>query len=485
MFSPESGQIDQFNNKLEFTPTIGSNNFSEKGDELINISNDNIIYGEEDFNLNSSRSSLEESNKSYCGIKGNGILSGILNICASSVGAGCFTFPWIIYSLGILNSTIIYLITTISIYYSIDLLRSFVVDTKYFSFSLMTETTLGKKWLMVYNISSFIYYLSIDINYLSLIYSIFKSTLISHSTFIGFNFLLITCSIEILLCLFTSETYKINFLSLVTMFSYALIVLTTFFEGIRSSIRYKYFTEKFSVKHFFIPLEKNGWKVFFEIITACIKYIYAYSYHCSFPTLIGNLKNVNETNSKKVHNISFIIIASTYFFIGIFGYLIRDPVSTVLFREYEDSDERDYFTLFIKIILFFFLFSLIPIRYIVVRDGYIALIGKEKFTYKKDLLITSLGLIFMNGFVFMNEELFVEEGNIEIDIFSIMVYIFGGLFGVIISFGLPVINYAAVNGKRKIKSLIGYGITGIFLVVGLLSFGYSFNEMFMTKEDDE
>ena len=41
MFSPESGQLDQFNNKLEFTPTIGSNNFSEKGDELINISNDN------------------------------------------------------------------------------------------------------------------------------------------------------------------------------------------------------------------------------------------------------------------------------------------------------------------------------------------------------------------------------------------------------------------------------------------------------------
>ena len=69
MFSPESGQLDQFNNKLEFTPTIGSNNFSEKGDELINISNDNIIYGEEEFNLNSSRSSLDESNKSYCGIK--------------------------------------------------------------------------------------------------------------------------------------------------------------------------------------------------------------------------------------------------------------------------------------------------------------------------------------------------------------------------------------------------------------------------------
>lgn len=485
MFSPELGQVDQFNNKLEFTPTIGSNNFSEKGDELINISNDNIIYGEEEFNINSSRSSSEESNKSYCGIKGNSILSGILNICASSVGAGCFTFPWIISTLGILNSTIIYLIITISIYYSLDLLRSFVVDTKYFSFSLMTETTLGTKWLMVYNISSFIYYLSIDINYLSLIYSIFKSSLVSHSTFIGFNFLLITCSIEIFLCLFTSKTSKINFLSLLTMFNYAIIVFVTFFEGIHLSIKEKYFVEKFSLENFFKPTEKKGWKVFFEIITACIKYIYGYSYHCSFPTLIGNLKNVNETNSKKVHNISFIIISVTYFLIGLFGYMMKKDVSTVLFREYEDSDERDYFTVFIKIILFFFLFSLVPIRYIVVRDGYASLIGKEKLTYKKDLLITVLGLIFMNGFIFMNEELFVEEGNIEIDIFSIMVYIFGGLFGVIIAFGLPVINYAAVNGKRKMKSLIGYGITGIFLLIGLLSFAYSFYEMFMTKEDDK
>ena len=224
--------------------------------------------------------------------------------------------------------------------------------------------------------------------------------------------------------------------------------------------------------------------MFFASITASIKYIYAYSYHCSFPTLIGNLKNVNDINSKRVQNISFIIISVSYFLIGIFGYLIRENVSTVLFREYEDSNERDIFTVSIKVILFFFLLTLIPNRYIVVRDGYSSLIGKEGFTPKKDLLITVLSLVFSNGIVFMNEELFVTEGNIEIDIFSIMVNIFGGLFGVLITFGLPVINYSAVNGKRKLKSLIGYGITGIFLVIGLLSFGYAFYEMFMTKEEE-
>lgn len=485
MFSPSSIPMEQFNNNFQTSNTISSKGLSENVDEIINDSNDNIIYGEEDINLNSS-SSKEESNISYCGIKGNSELSGILNICASAVGAGCFTFPWIISTLGILNASFIYFLVTLCIYYSLDLLRSFVVDTKYFSFSLMTEATLGKKWLMVYSFSSFIYYLSININYLTLLYSIFKSSFVSHSTFIGFIFLLITCSLEIFLCLYTSKTAKINLLSLFTMLNYAFIIIITVIEGIHASIKQDYISKKFSKKFWMNPSgDQGGWKVFFASITTCIKYIYAYSYHSSFPTLIGNLKNVNESNSKKVQNISFIFISVTYFLIGIFGYLIRENVSTVLFREYEDSSERDIFTITIKIILFFFLFSLIPNRYIVIRDGYNSLIGKEKLTYKKDLLFTVLSLLLSNGIVFMNEELFVAEGIIEIDIFSIMVYIFGGLFGVVIAFGLPVINFAAVNGKRKLKSLIGYGITGLFLLLGLLSFGYSFNEMFMSKESDE
>ena len=136
-------------------------------------------------------------------------------------------------------------------------------------------------------------------------------------------------------------------------------------------------------------------------------------------------------------------------------------------------------------VLSVFLLSLIPNRYIALRDGYTSLIGEKKLTYKKDLLITTLALIFSNALVFMNEELFVEEGTIKIDIFNYMVNIFGGLFGVIICFGLPVINYTAVNGNRKAKSLIGYGITAFFLVIGLFSFAYSLYEMFGGKKNDE
>lgn len=486
MFSPSSYQMEAFNNNFQENQNEQSGNISENDQELMNASNDNLIYGEEECNGNAQNSFGDDSNiPSYCGIKGNSIESAILNICASAVGSGCFTFPWIISTLGVFNSIFIFCVVTVCIYYSLDLLRSFVVDTKNFSFSLMTEVTLGKKWLRVYSISSFFYYLSFNITYICLFYSIYKSFWVSHSSFLGFIFLLVTCSIEIFICVYTSKIKKINLLSLITMFNYFIIVFVTVIEGFHNSIHDKYISKKFSKKYLINPSkDQGGWKVFFASITACTKYIFAYSYHCSFPTLIGNLKNINNTNSKKVHRISFGILAGTYFLLGFFGYLIKDNVSTVLFREYEDSNEKDYFTVAIKVILFIFLFSLIPSRYIVVRDGYTSLIGKEKLTYKIDLLITALSFIFCNVLAFMNEERFVEEGYIKLDIISIMVNIFGGLFGVIIVFGLPVINYAAVNGKRKLKSLIGYGITGLFLVVGLLSFGYSFHEMFMTKDDE-
>ena len=275
-----------------------------------------------------------------------------------------------------------------------------------------------------------------------------------------------------------------HLLSIITMFSFAFIVLVTTIEGIHSFFGNDY--DKFNKKKLLNPSEdQGGWQMFFMSITACIKYIYGYSYHSSFPTLLGNLKNINDSTSKKVHKISFYIICGSYILISFFGYLIEEPVPRVLYRGYEDSNEKDYFTIALKFIIFVFLFTLIPSRYITIRDGYTCLIGKENLTYKKDLLITTLSLVISNCIVFLNEEVINDESNIEIDIFSIFVYIFGGLFGVIICFGLPVINYAAINGKKKFKSLIGYTITGIFFVVGLLSFGYSFNEMFIPKKEEE
>ena len=63
-----------------------------------------------------------------------------------------------------------------------------------------------------------------------------------------------------------------------------------------------------------------------------------------------------------------------------------------------------------------------------------------------------------------------------------MIQAFGGIFGVIISFCLPVVNYISINGKKKIKSLIGYVITGFFGIVGIFSAIYTFYQLIFGKE---
>ena len=485
MFSPQSYQTNNFNLEQDNNKSLNNSNISDNDDEINQSSHENIVYQTEDYNVNNSRSSNNELTISYFGIKGNSILGGILNISASTIGAGCLSFPWIVSNLGLLNSLFLFSIVTICIYFSIDLLRRFVVDTKYFSFSLMTERILGKKWLMVYSISSFIYYLSININYLDLLYCLFRSLFVKHTTFFGFIYLLVTCSIEIFLCLYTSKTSKIHLFSIITMFAFTLILLVTIIEGTHSFFKNNYKNPKFSKKNLLNPSEdQSGWQSFFMSITATIKYIYGYSYHSSFPTLLGNLKNISDVTSMKVHKISFLIICGSYIIISFFGYLINDIVPKLLYRGYEDSNENFKFSVVLKIIIFVFLFSLIPSRYITIRDGYTSLIGQKKLTYKIDLLITTLSIILSNGIIFLSEEVINDE-RFELDIFAVFVYFFGGLFGAIICFGLPVINYAAINGKKKLKSIIGYSITGVFMVVGLFSFGYSFYEMFIYKENDE
>ena len=105
----------------------------------------------------------------------NSVFCSIINICSSAFGAGCFSYPKFIETTGIINSLIIFLIIAGSIYYSLELLRSFIVETKYSSFSVMTKTVLGKKWLIVYSITIFILFLSVNINYININYSIFKT----------------------------------------------------------------------------------------------------------------------------------------------------------------------------------------------------------------------------------------------------------------------------------------------------------------------
>ena len=102
---------------------INSNKSSNDIDDMIIFQNDEIlIHSDEKI--------------SFLGISNDSQLSIIINIVCSAIGGSCFNFPFIIEKLGLPLTLVIFILVMISVYYTIDLLRSFIIDTKYFSLTL-------------------------------------------------------------------------------------------------------------------------------------------------------------------------------------------------------------------------------------------------------------------------------------------------------------------------------------------------------------
>lgn len=445
------------------------------------ISFDENAFENEDELLEIEKNSLLNNPiKSYFNISSNSVLSAVLNICSSSFGAGFLSLPYCLESTGIINTFLVFLFIAGSVYYSLELLRSFLVDTKYSSFSVMTETVLGKKWLIVYAITIFMCYLSVNINYMNINYSIFRTIFSedddSEKYFFGVLYLLVTYAIEIFLCVYTRNTNKVHLISLVVVIIFFIFLIIIIIGGIRGIS-----SEKFESNKFFNPFDnKKSYEIFFEFIHTSIMFIYSLAYHSTFPTFLGNVNTLNNKISKRINRISFGIICISYILISFFGYLYQKEVPQVLFLE-RMEDSKSFITIFLQILIFIMLFSLIPLRYISIRDGYKCLIGEEKFNNKIDLIFTIVCLFIANVIVYVDAEA-VREKNNNFNIFSVFSDIFGGFLGVIICFLLPVINYAAINGKTKIKSIIGYIISAFYFIIGIISIYASLSK---SKEDGE
>ena len=407
----------------------------------------------------------------------NSVFCSIINICSSAFGAGCFSYPKFIETTGIINSLIIFLIIAGSIYYSLELLRSFIVETKYSSFSVMTKTVLGKKWLIVYSITIFILFLSVNINYININYSIFK-TLFSKDDkniyIFGAFFLIVTSILEILLCIFTSNTKKVHLISMIIVIIFFIFIIILIIGGIQGLKDFS--SDKFSSEKFFNPFEnKKPYEIFFEIVNTSIMFIYGLAYHSTFPTFLGNVSQNNHTKSKIITGISFGIICLSYLLISFFGYLFKKVVPDILFLEKTETKDKDFITIFSQVIAFLMLFGLIPLRYICIRDGYKCLIGNKKFTKKIDIILTIICLLIANIIVYLDTfETTNTDQNSHFNIFEAFNNFFGGLLCVIICFLLPVINYAAINGKTKKRSIIGYVISVFYILLGLSSVCYAF-----------
>lgn len=461
--------MDEEDNQTGFVEEENRHNNGNKR-EVSSASDTLLFKNDEDIMVKETQSDVEPR-VSFFGIFSDSKISAIINLITSAIGGGCLYFPTILSHLGLPITIVIFLFVSGSIYYTIDLLRSFVVDTKYFSFALMTNDILGKNWLKLYTICSLIFYLSIEINYLSIIYTLISKMInFSGNNEVTLNivYFLITIIIEIFICSYISKIRKIHLFSFISFLIFIIVFLTIFIQGIINMARRP--GNKLDYNVLMKPTINNNSEFFLGLMSFIIEFLYGFSYHSSYPTLLSNLKEVDDKNTKIVHNVSYIFISITYFIITFFGFFLKTPIDVILFiSEPEEDISKIKQVTFFRIMLCLFLFSVVPLRFIVIRDNYNSLISKGKtLPLIQDLIIVLICLLFCNIIVYLT-----NESIISFNIVSNFIQIFGGIFGVIISFVLPVINYIGANGKRKVKSIIGYILAGIFSCIGLLSVAYS------------
>lgn len=440
----------------------------ENNEEKEKIQSLNVASGEK-----SSTAQKLEKNRNFLLLEGNEIIC-IINILASAFGGGCFTFPYIIYSLGLINSLLVFIFVSACIYFSIDLIRNFVVDSKFFSFGQITHSTLGYFWLRIYCICSFILNMSVLVYYLNLVYSfMIRIIKLWPGKISEIIYFLITTFIEISLCLFTSYLPKLYILSSISVILFLIIVIIIIAIGI-TQWTFKDVSEKFSEFNLlYIKAENDSsWNTFLMIMSKFIEYVFGYAYHCTFPTLLGCLENPTKEKTKKIHIISFLIIFSFYAFVSFFGYLFQKDVPKNLFINEEILSNNTFLNNTIKGILILLLIILVPVRYIVIRDNYTSLSIHNLIPMKFDYIITSICLLICNVIVF-----FTKDKNQSGEILSKLVGIFGGLFGVFICFVLPMLNHVAINGGKKKRAIISYIISFIFLAIGIFTFVYNINNI--------
>jgi hypothetical protein len=450
------------NTNVEVVENDTNSNKRSSDSDMKGIFSTNLLIQTEENLINS------DEKISFLGISSDSQISIIINIICSAIGGSCFNFPFIIEKLGLPLTLIIFILVMISIYYTIDLLRRFIIDTKYFSFALMTEKIIGSNWMKVYVICSLILYLSIEINYISEMFTI-VSKLIGIS---GKNdyikiivYFIITILFEVFICSYSSNIKKIHIISFFSIIFFLVILISVIVLGL---INLANEAEKLSYENLIATDTDNNLDLFLFINSYSIVYIYGYSYHCSFPTLLGNFQNnLDEKNSRNVQIISFIIIGISYLLITFFGYLVKSDVPEILFIK-DESLENTVFQIIFKIIICLFEFTVISLRFIVIRDNFTTLFGKQNMTFIKDLITTFIILLFCNIVAYLT-----NENEIGFSILSNFMQLFGGIFGVIICYALPVIIYIGANGRRKVKSIIGYILTGIFLFVGIVSVCHS------------
>lgn len=424
----------------------------------INKSNDKTTTNNNDINEYKDN---EKLNVCFLNLKG---WLCVINLMACAVGSGVFAYPSIMFNIGIGYSIIGLIVLIIPVYFSLDLLRRFAVDTKLFSYSSIIQATLGYFWVVMYDLSSFLFYMLGISTYLKSLFNITDSVIpgLNDNTFGKVFYYIITYIIELALCLFTSNLSKISYLSLIVICLFIIILIRTIIESIYNMSTE---TERFDyVTAFVIKGEDNSWDKFLSFTSKINDIFFGFLSHCQYPLILNTYEDgSNEEKTKKINKIQLFFVSILYFLFTFFGLFCLDeenPAELFLNKRSLDNFGEYLF----NILLMIYLLALTAIRYTVIKDNYLSILKKDFLSAKYEIIILAICVLINNLVITI-----LEDSKIR----TIFVTIFTGLFGVFFCFVLPVINYIKINGKTKTRSIIGYIISVFFLLIGIFSIIYS------------
>lgn len=388
----------------------------------------------------------------------------IINIIMGALGTGAFSYPSIVYTIGVFNSVICFIFISISIYFTLDLLRRFVVDTKLYSYGAITQETLGYFWLVAYAISSFIVYMMSISSYLKILYNTTRAVIpgIEDNNVAKFFYYFITYLIEVVLCMFTSNLSKISYLSLIAFCIFLIVLIRTIIESI---INMSTENEGFDyITAFTIKDGDDSWEKFLSLISKINDFTFGFIGHSTFPTLLNTYKNsTDDEKTRKINKTHLIILCTIYGLFTLFGlFCLNKNYPQNLFLNKETLE--NFWEYLFYILIMIYLITLVPIRFIIIRDNYLSVMKKDFLPGKYEILMTASCLLINNLIT-----CFLSDGIIK----TTFNQIFSGILGVFMCFILPVINYVKIKGKTKIRSIIGYIVAIIFLLIGIFSIIFS------------